>query len=99
MENGREGECYQERRESRQCERKDNACVVSSLSLWHFGGQKGCVLLRMSPSLFTRFAELIRSLTVSKTKSLPNPSTIYNTDGREEGLTISFKGKKGCKSQ
>lgn len=63
---------------------------VSSLSLWHFGGQRGCVpgcvcvcvCLFASPS--TQFVELIRSLIVSKTKSQPNPPIIYNTDGREE---------------
>lgn len=60
---------------------------VSSLSLWHFGGQRGfvcvcvCVVFA-SPS--TQFVELIRSLIVSKTKSQPNPTIIYNTDGGAE---------------
>lgn len=37
------------------------------------------------PSPPTQFVELIHSLIVSKTKSQPNPTSIYNTDGREEG--------------
>lgn len=65
------------------------AVFVSSLSLWHFGGQRGRLCVFASPS--TQFVELIRSLIVSKIKkkeSPPNPTTIYNTDGREERDTI-----------
>lgn len=57
---------------------------VSSLSLWHFGGQRGYVPVCVCGSPFTQFAELIRSLIVSKTKRQPNPTIIYNTDGGEE---------------
>lgn len=30
---------------------------------------------------------------MSKTKSRPNPNTIYKDDGKEEGCKIEFKGK------
>ncbi len=85
--------------ERQQWENKDNACVcvvfvavafsrTEGLYAWMFA----CVCVRVclcmyvclfaSPS--TQFVELIRSLIVSKTKSQPNPTIIYNTDGREE---------------
>lgn len=54
-----------------------------------------CVFEFASPS--TQFVELIPSLIVSKTKSHPNPTTIYNTEGREQWVRLATTGmRKRC---
>lgn len=91
VENGKKKTVMREKRESQQWENKDNACVCVVFVTVAFWRTEGlcvwvcvCVCVFASPS--TQFVELICSLIVSKMKSQPNPTTIYNTDGRAEGL-------------
>lgn len=84
VENRREGGCYvKEEERASSGKTRTMPVFVSSLSLWHFGGQTGCVCVYLVPPS-TQFVELIHSLIVSKTEkvSLIQPLFITETGER-----------------
>lgn len=89
--NGREEDCYERKRESPQWENKDNGrvCVVFvTVAFRRTEGPSVCIRFPIHSICGIDPLPNSEQNKIKKKESPPNPTTIYNTDGREERDTI-----------